>query len=120
MEMLYHKFRSVCPEPEPEVFHASDWTKPLPAIHFATVMCIVIGGSETSAIVATGDLWPISPILIAECDFGWSRELHAMVNIFKRGDPVPDFDTTAIENFGWQITSDTYDELEFDGSQADQ
>ena len=32
MEMLYHKFRSICPEPEPDVFHATDWTKPLPAI----------------------------------------------------------------------------------------
>lgn len=115
-DLMYNVFKGACPDVEPAVFERPVWTKALPAVHFAIVKQITLEGSQTAAIIGTGDLWPITPKLKDILPFTWSRELHALVHTFPLGEDAPELDIKDIhENYGWQFTVEEYDELETDG-----
>ena len=111
---MYNAFKGVFPDVEPQVFEPPVWTKALPAVHIAKVKQITLGGSQTAAIIATGELWQITPNLKEMLPFSWSRELHALVHTFPVGEDAPEFDT---QELGWNFTIDDYDELEPDGQE---
>ena len=115
-EHMFNVFKLMFPDVEPAVFERPVWTKALPVVHVANVKEISVQGTQTAAVILTGDLWPITPALKAMLPFTWSRELHALVHTFPIGDDAPEIETKDLhELYGWTFTVETYDELDLDG-----
>lgn len=114
---MFNEFKLMFPDVEPAVFERPVWTKALPAIHVANVKEITVQGTQTAAVICTGDLWSITPNLKAQMPFTWSRELmHALIHTFPVGEDFPEIDTKDLhELYGWQFTVEEYDELDTDG-----